>query len=70
MTTPATPPTPPTLTDVADDVGSLEMEFKSGYAALSAGTKKLITDALAAAKAEGSTVFAALHATTVTTVTK
>lgn len=67
MSTPV-PPTPPatpapTLTDVYDDVSSLENEFKSGFATLSAATKKLVTDALAAAKTEGSAIFGALHST-------
>jgi hypothetical protein len=44
-------------------VSSLENEFKSGFATLSAATKKLVTDALAAAKTEGSAIFGALHST-------
>jgi hypothetical protein len=65
MSTPATPtPAPaPTLTDVADDVSALEVEFKSAYATLSTSTKTLVSQALAAAKAEGAAVFGALHST-------
>jgi hypothetical protein len=65
--TPTPAPAPvtaaPTLSDVGEDVTALETEFKGDFAKLSADTKSLITKALTAAKAEGSTVFAALHAT-------
>jgi hypothetical protein len=66
MSTVPVPPTPapaPTLTDVADDVSALEVEFKSAYATLSTSTKTLVSQALAAAKAEGAAVFGALHST-------
>jgi LAS superfamily LD-carboxypeptidase LdcB len=65
MSTPVPPaptPTPaPSFTDVADDLGAFEQQFKDDYSGLSASAQKLFDNAVAAAKAEGSVIFGAFH---------